>query len=243
MKKRIICAILTISLIFCELVPAYAAYEAGENKLPEGCVALTDEEVANLSYAIAPDEEPGEIIANAKNTRAVTRASTGSRVLSISVCALLRNIDTDEKFYNSSLGRTVRFNSSTQSEGIHISHASTVALMDRVDAYIAAQPENLEFIGWYFSCVFLFESSRPRYALYHPTQTYIGSTAEKRVNISSTRYQLPLSGGFLFPAGRDPRTAYYYLGFDGTYYYQATNGQLIGSLFGADAAFNHSSGT
>ena len=88
--------------------------------------------------------------------------------------------------------------------------------------------------------MFLFESSRPRYALYPPTQTYIGSTAEKRVNITSTRYQLPLSGGFLFPTGRDPRSAYYYLGFDGTYYYQATNGQLIGSLFGADAAFNHS---
>lgn len=243
MKKRIICAILSLSLIFCELVPAYAAYEAGENKLPEGCVALTDEEVANLSYAIAPDEEPDEIITNANNTRAVTRASTGSRVLSISVYAMYQDTETEDRFYHPDFGRSITYNSSTQSEGIHFSHASTVALMDRFEAFLATQEGSYEFIGWYFKCVFLFESSRPRYAIYHPTQTYIGSTAETRVNITSTRYQLPLSGGFLFPTDRDPRTAYYYLGYDGTYYYQATNGQLIGSLFGADAAFNHSSGT
>ena len=147
MKKRIICAILTLSLIFCELVPAYAAYEAGENKLPEGCVALTDEEAANLFYAIAPDEEPDEIIANANNTRAVTRASTGSRVLSISVYAMYQNTETENKFYHPDFGRTITYNSSTQSEGIHFSHASTVALMDRFEAYLATQEGSYEFIG------------------------------------------------------------------------------------------------
>ena len=243
MKRRFISALLVLSLVFCGVVPTYAI-DTAQNNVPEGSIALTEEEMARTYVATVSTENLSEAPFNAStsNILPLTTRSRTVRVLSLAVYPLFENIETGARYYNRSFGRQVTYGTSTQSETIRFSNASTIQLMDDVEAYLADRDEEYELVGWYFNSSFLFESSRPRYALYHPTPTYTGSTEEVKHNITSTSYTMPLSGSFLFPENGDPRTDYYYIGFDGAYYYQASSG-LLGILFGGAAAFNSSLGT
>lgn len=243
MKRRFISALLVLSLVFCGVVPAYAI-DASQNSVPEGSIALTEEEMARTYVATVSTEDISKSPLNAPKSDIAPLATgtSGARVLSLAVYPLYENTETGARYYNSSFGRKITYGTSSQSETIRFSNASTIQLLDDVEAYLAGREEEFELVGWYFTSSFLFESSRPRYALYHPTPTYTGSTEEVKHNITSTSYTMPISGSFLFPENGDPRTDYYYIGFDGAYYYQASSG-LLGILFGGAAAFNSKLGT
>lgn len=247
LSKKFVVLFMMACMICSALGQTALAADTAETGIPEGCIAVSDEEL--MSFTADPSAVSGaetEIWDDSSDDSGIGTyaASQGVRVQRITVYPLGINLDTNELFYHPDIYAQVVY-TTTQgaSEGIYLSNNQTLGLMQQMMSILSSTGENCYVYGWYLTGKVLFSYDNPQYITFKRVGTSVDSTDEVKQDISGEDVYQDFFGIFTYPQNKDVLVDYYYIGISGACWYKANNGNLIGTAFGISAGFNASEPT
>ena len=235
MKKRTISLFMSLVMMALLCYPAFARTSVGDVEFltPTSLDEFTIDVSPNgdgffaQETADACDAMPEE--GNEVSPLAVTIPNEVS-IQYVKIYPLVACLETEELFILEAVKRARFWTFSTQSDSLKLSPTAVDAFIDEALTWLYDQSEIAEYtwlvVGWHVETEVALSAQRPLRVEYKPYYPQSGETFE---TISKTiPYQnatLTDSWNFAFPSNPDN---YYYMGFDGAFYFRYATGPNAG---------------
>ena len=244
MKKRMTSFLMALVMVVGMCIPA-SAVETGpetlelipvENMGPSTKVTVINddvytEEAMPLEIGSAPqDELPDDATAYAIRNTAYPKQ--------VRIYPIVLNTQTAEAFIINSISRSASWTNGAQYESLSLSPDQVQAFINQVTNFLltnsSTSGSTWALIGWYVDATVLLTAERPRRVEVAPYFPQAGTKYEtETLAISSQTVELHLSQEFYFAPNMNLE-AFYYLGFDGNFYYTYTSGSNQGKEGGTN---------
>ncbi len=252
MKKKTICMFLAFLLAFAGSIPAYAAVSANDMEIveignvdgllertaegvPEGCVPLTESEMAMFCE---PVNVEGDLAFSAEDA---IPYDLRHRVYTVetSVYPLGVNRDTYQGFYHTGIGHSITYTTYYQMAALMLTNEETMQLMLDMSNFLDTQEGDYGLAGWAVYTKIYFQAEYPRSATITPSETCILDPEPISFSIPYKQATYSLTRVFSYPQDKNVFKDVYTIGFDGMFTFKDTAGGAERSLpFSSDVMFN-----
>lgn len=244
--KKFLVLLLTICMVTPLLSqPALAADGLGAED-PGDAVVLPglDEKSITVKPIGAGDTQPDLFDADVPTPYAFTE---GTRVLRLRAYPLAMDPNGDTTVYFTNLFVEYEYSVSYPAlGGFSLSHNQTINLMQWMQNTLKASDKYQDFLlaGWHIEADIWFYYSNPEYMIYRfKTSTAVSEDIKQNVSCTNCTYTFSRNFGYPTQNNINFMTDYYYMGFDGAFYYTSSAGYHLGTMFTAIVGFNSSNPT
>lgn len=244
LSKRVFAFFVAVCMIAPMLaLPASATDNVSSCGIPDGCVAVSENETAaltidSLKITSSDFESDDEIDPHLTPDD----RDMGVGVRRIIVYPMGINTETNELFIHPQIFKSATYINWNQSQSIRLTKNETMLLMNQLWNVMSSAGENYYLIGWYLESTVEFDYKNPEYLLARRCGTNIttdpNEPEERRELYASDPPQL-FKALFSYPEGYDALNDYYYVGVSGGVYYIGSTGKHASALFSATVTFNN----
>lgn len=238
MKKRMISLLMVLAMVVGMCIPV-SATEIGpetlelipvENVDTSVAIAVINDDIS--AHEAMPIEEDyalqDEVSADAA-TYAIRNTVTPKQ---IHINPIVLNIQTAEAFIINNISRSAYWPNGAQYESLFLSPDEVNAFVMQISNALITNPDTSAstwaIIGWYVDAIVGLTAERPRRVEFAPAFYPSGTNYESQtLTVNSQSVDLHVTQEFYFTPNINPEE-YYYVGFEGDFYYIYTSGNNQG---------------